>query len=220
MKAAFVLAVALGLVYQAQAPLPPAFPRPGFEQLADNEFLVAWKGILGVKGIPTVLHQHNQDLVGVFLDPGQVQNTALDGTVRVGAAFVRGAVAFQPRGVSHTEEVLVDGTRAVGIEPKVRPRPAAPGENLADDGRVILDNDSVLIREYAFSPGTPVRQVYPAARSVVVSLESGEIAEAQGERTGGKEAVVFGEVSLAAANVARQVVATRGTPKVIVVTVR
>lgn len=212
----------LALAFLTQPQLPPPFPRPGIEKLFENEHLIVWKGVLGVKGVPTAMHHHERDLVGIFLDAGQVRNTLQDGTVREGSPFIRGAVAFQPRGVTHIEEVLVDGTRAIGVEPKLRDRPpSAPSmATTSDDGRVVVDNEFVLVREYAWLPGVPVRQVFQGAKTVLVGLESGAIAETSPGGTGKPEQVVFGEAALAPGERARVTVAARGTPRMIAVTVR
>ena len=221
MKTVAAIAV-LGLLPLAQPSLPPPFPRPGIEKAFENDYLIVWKGLLGLKGMPTAMHHHERDLVGVFLDPGQVRTMLQDGTAREGSPFVRGAAVFQPRGVTHIEEVLVDGTRAVGVEPKPG-GPARPGASTTvppDDGRVVIDNEYVVVREYVWAAGTPVRQVLRGARTVLVALESGEILESSPGGTPAPVRLVFGDVSLATAERTRVTVAARGTPRVITVTVK
>ena len=89
-----------------------------------------------------------------------------------------------------------------------------------DYGRVLVDNEQVLVREYVWSPGVPVRQASQGVSSVLIALESGEIAETRQGGNARPEAVVFGEVALTPGDLSRVTVATRGTPRVIVVTVR
>lgn len=207
--------LSLGAVALAQPALPPPFPRPGIEKAFENDDLVVWKGVLGVKGVPTAMHRHELDLVGVFLDAGQVRNQQPDGTLVVGNPFPRGTTVFQARGVTHREEVLVDGTRAVGIEAKRPAKPSAHPAITPDDGRTLVDNDVVLIREYTWSPGVTVRQTALGANSVIVWLESGEIADARDGRpevAGQHDAVVFGGVAIGSGWAARQTIATCGTP--------
>lgn len=221
MKTVVVIAV-FGLLSLAQPSLPPPFPRPGIEKAFENDYMVVWKGLLGLKGMPTVMHHHERDLVGVFLDPGQVRTMLQDGTMREGSPFVRGAVAFQARGVTHVEEVLVDGTRAVGVEPKPGSPPRRGGATAIppDDGRVVVDNEYVTVREYVWTAGTSVRQALQGPRTVLVGLESGEISESSQGGSAAPVRVVFGEVSLAPAERMRVTTASRGTPRVISVTVK
>jgi hypothetical protein len=110
----------------------------------------------------------------------------------------------------------------VGIEPKLsnRPRPAPNVATAPDDGRVLVDNEQVLVREYVWSPGMPVRQASQGVSTVMIALESGEIADSRQGGNPRPEAVVFGDVALASGNLSRVTVATRGTPRVIVVTLR
>ena len=49
MKTVFVAAAVLGLVQSSQPQLPPPFPRFGIEKVLENEHLVVWKGVLGVR---------------------------------------------------------------------------------------------------------------------------------------------------------------------------
>lgn len=222
MKTAFLTLAVLGLVASSHAQLPPPFPRPGIEKVLENEHLIVWTGVLGVKGVPTALHHHERDLVGIFLDPGHVRTRLQDGTVREGGPFARGAVAFQPRGVTHVEEVLIDGTRAVGVELKLSTRaPVSPPVPMPeDDGRTLVDNEHVIVREYAWTPGVPVRQATHGVSAVVVGLESGEIAETRPDGTRLLETVRFGEARLAPGTLTRTTTAVQSTPRAIVVTVR
>jgi hypothetical protein len=85
---------------------------------------------------------------------------------------------------------------------------------------VLVDNEQVLVREYVWSPGMPVRQASQGVSTVMIALESGEIADSRQGGNPRPEAVVFGDVALASGNLSRVTVATRGTPRVIVVTLR
>src|SRR5665811_576067 len=93
------LALAGILMCSLQSVYPPPFPRDGISKVFENDRIVVWQGILGVKGEPTRMHHHQWDLVGVFLDDGHVRNELPDGTVRDSKPFSRGSVVFQPKGV-------------------------------------------------------------------------------------------------------------------------
>ena len=188
-----VCAVLLTVLAQAgSAVYPRPFPRPGITKVLETDKVVVWQGLLGAVGRPTAMHRHDMDLVGVFLDPGQVRTTQVDGAVRDGQPFQKGAAVFQPRGVIHVEEVLVDGTRAVGIELKNRASGPSAERSPLDGGRAILENDRVAIREYTWE-SAPLTRDAGGRDVVLVVLQSGVVESRTRDSTDSKQ-LVFGDV--------------------------
>src|SRR3990170_2925166 len=86
--------------------LPHAFPREGAKQIFDNERVTLWD-VTWIKGKPSPMHRHKFDLVGVFLVGSPIKVTMPDGMSRE-SKVEEGFVVFQPKGVTHIEEGLVD----------------------------------------------------------------------------------------------------------------
>ena len=148
---------------------PPPFPREGVTKVLENEHVVVWHGVFP-KNRPTAVHEHRLDLVGVFFSEGRVRATMLDGSVRDGKPFGPGHVVFQPLGVIHVEESLVEGTRAVGLELKEgsdAPLQGVPEEldpvTLAPHVyRILLNNKRVRVIESIERPNeSRPRHIHP-----------------------------------------------------------
>ena len=221
MKVVLACALAMFTLQSVPPSYPPPFPREGISKVFENERMVVWQGVLGIRGEPTKMHRHEFDLVGVFLDDGQVRTQTVDGAVRDGSPFGRGAAVFQPRGVIHTEEVLVDGTRAVGIELKSA-APSSTGETIGasatnSEARVIVDNARVLIREFAWSPTRPLSRDSLGRDVVLIPLESGHIRQTDPRGVSRVERLVFGHVIAKPSEGAVVETAQAGTPRAVVV---
>ena len=155
---------------------PPPFPREGVTKLFENEWVVVWHGVFP-KNRPTAMHEHKLDLVGVFLSHGQVKNTTLDGSVRLGKPFGPNHVVFQPSGVIHSEESFIEGTKAVGIELKGPPKPSVLDSSMdavklaPSIYRTLLDNERVRVIELIARPGeTRPRHAHPGRLMVQPAL--------------------------------------------------
>ena len=73
---------------------PPPFPREGATKVFENESVTVWD-VTWKAGVPTPMHQHRLELVGVTLVPGTVRVTLPDGATRVSD------VSFNP--AAHSE---------------------------------------------------------------------------------------------------------------------
>ncbi len=108
--------VASVLVFLLQAPLPPAYPRPGATKQFENNRVVVWDIAWLKQQYP--LHRHIYDLAGVYYSPGDRMIVSTDGTRRP-VSTKAWDTAFQLRGVTHVEEGTSDvPLRAVFVEMK------------------------------------------------------------------------------------------------------
>ena len=104
--------------------LPHAFPREGAKQLFDNERVTIWD-VTWIEGKPSAMHRHKYDLVGVYLVGSPIKVTMPDGTSRE-SKVDEGFVLFQPKGVTHIEEGLVDDNPRHAILIDLKDHQAAP----------------------------------------------------------------------------------------------
>jgi len=155
---AFVAIVVVSV--RASQGYPPPFPRQGVTQILENDYVVAWHAQFP-QNVQTAMHQHTRDAAAYFLTPGQVRSTFPDGTTTVGKPLPSGHVLFNPRGTTHIEEWLIEGTRAIAMELKKAP-PDSPSRG--DSGRdaveldagtyrTLLENEQVRILDVTTRPG-------------------------------------------------------------------
>jgi quercetin dioxygenase-like cupin family protein len=161
--------------------LPHAFPRDGVRQVFDNERVTVWD-VTWIKGKPSPMHRHKFDLVGVYLVGSPIKVTSPDGT-SMESEVDEGFVLFQPRGVTHVEEGLVDADPRHAILIDLKDQAVAPLANTSGfanafprEGAVNrLENERVAIWEYRFSPGQPTPMHFHDKDAVVVVMEGGEL---------------------------------------------
>src|SRR5258707_14970483 len=100
---------AAGALAHAQSPTGPApmpaLPRPGATLLMENARGAVWD-VIYPPGVPTGLHRHAADFVGVELVSTRLKLTGVDGAVHV-SDIPRGAMYMLPKGLTHIEEGVV-----------------------------------------------------------------------------------------------------------------
>lgn len=202
--------------------LPPPFPREAVSKAFENDRVVVWQGLVGIKSRPTPVHRHTLEMVGVFLDAGlRIRTIAPDGSSSESPKPLQaGSVVFQKAGVVHSEDALVDGIRAVAIElkePGLRPSSASPESGTPlDGGPTIMDNDRVSVWEHRWKTAVTAGAIAARRDAIVIMLESGTLrspSSIEDRRTFGQ--VYFTTVE----RIARERVAA-GTPRAIVVALK
>jgi len=144
------------VLFQAAAPLPPAYPRPGTVKLFENARVVVWNITWLKQQYP--LHRHIYDLVGVYYTDGDRVIVSQAGERRP-VSTKAWETAFQLKGVTHIEEGASDAPlRAVFIEMKepsatgaVDP-PSTPDAFPAGRGSRLRDNERSILWEFAPPP--------------------------------------------------------------------
>lgn len=212
----------LFLVALQTAELPHAFPREGARQVFDNERVTIWD-VTWIKGKPSPMHRHKYDLVGVYLVGSPIKVTMPDGTSRE-SNVEEGFVLFQPKGVTHIEEGLVDENprHAILIDLKdhsIVRTPNTSGLPLAfpREGAVNrLENDRVAIWEYRWSD-QPTPMHLHDKDVVVVVMEGGEIESTTADGKSRVVRVARGEASFTPGNRAHTERAVSGNARAILV---
>jgi hypothetical protein len=95
---------------------PDAFPRDGAKKLLENDRVIVWDYTWQL-GKPTPMHFHTLDTVTVALENGEVKSTPLDGQVTVNTNSF-GLARFNPKGRTHTEELVKGAARSIIVELK------------------------------------------------------------------------------------------------------
>ncbi len=170
-------------VPSAQSTYPPPYPREGITKIFENDRVLIWSGVAGIKSRPTEMHRHVFDVAGVFLDDGGFQkNTVPDGSITQSTAPThRGDAVFRRKGATHIEEWLQDGIRVVAVELKdVTPAPRLKAAGLPpsfprEGASLRQDSDRVTMWEYQWLPGRQVALHSQNRDAVVIPLESGRV---------------------------------------------
>jgi quercetin dioxygenase-like cupin family protein len=158
---------------------PPPFPREGATKVFENESVTVWD-VTWKAGVPTPMHQHRLEVVGVTLVPGTVRVTLPDGATRTSELDEVGGVSSGGKGLIHREEgTSAVARRAVLIELKeARKTPLTPPEGVPpawprEGATKVLDNDRVVVWDYEFRVGRPIPLHFHDKDTVVVELAPG-----------------------------------------------
>jgi quercetin dioxygenase-like cupin family protein len=186
--------------------LPHAFPREGVTQIFDNERVTLWD-VTWIKGKPSPMHRHKYDLVGVYLVGSPIKVTMPDGTSRE-SKVEEGFVLFQPKGVTHIEEGMVDENPRHAILIDLKDHEAAPIPNTSglpiafprEGAEKRLENDRVVIWDYRWKPGEPTPMHFHDKDVVVVVMEGGELESTTPDGKSRVNRVARGEASFTPGN--------------------
>ena len=201
---------------------PPPFPREDVSKVFENERVVVWQAHW-TSGRPSAMHQHVLDLVGVVLVGGRTRVILPDGSTRESRLSKTGDVMFQPKGVIHIEEPLVDGARTIGIElkevsaPVLVERPNFPRLFPAEGANLLFDNSRVAIWDYRWTAERPLTLHFHDRDLVVVPIENGLVRVASPDGQAYTERQQFGEVFFKARGQSDREEAVEGSPRAILV---
>lgn len=146
----------------------------------DNERVTVWD-MTWVKGKPGPVHKHQYDTVSVFLTGGNVKVTNADGTSSI-VARKKGEAVYVPKGATFTEEGA-DANPAHSVIVELKDKVVPPLENKTGfpnafprpHVKKVLENDRVLVWDYAWTPGEPTAMHFHDKDVVVVYQELGSL---------------------------------------------
>jgi hypothetical protein len=95
---------------------PNAFPRPHVKKVLENARAIVWD-YSWTKGEPTPMHFHDKDVVVTYLEDGGLQATTPAGE-RTLNQYTAGAIRYNSRDRTHTEELVNGRQRAIIVELK------------------------------------------------------------------------------------------------------
>ena len=176
-----LLSLWLALTSLLAQELPHAWPRDGARPLVENDRVAVWD-VTWIKGKPSPMHRHRYDLVAVYLVGSPIRITTPDGQSRE-SSVDPGFVLFQAKGVTHIEEGLVEDNprHSIMIDLKDFKAPPIPNTTSSppafprDGARKVLENERVVIWDYAWQAGKPTPVHFHDKDVVVVFMQDGQL---------------------------------------------
>lgn len=220
------LAVAATLTVAAAQDLPHAFPRDGARQVLDNPWATAWDATWAPH-VPTALHRHAFDYVGVELVDSTFNVTPQGGQPRE-TSRKKGDAYFLPKGTTHSEEGLSDQPPRHAVLIDLKPQHSPTVANNTQYRAVfpsgvatkVLENARAVIWDMTWTAGQPAQTYFYTRNTFVVYVDGGELRSSE---AGGVEALrplAAGQVIFVAAGRARSDQATAAPVRAIVVEVK
>lgn len=167
--------------------LPPAWPRPGSTTLIDNDRGAAYN-VIYTTNVPSPMHQHRYNFVGLDLNTASIQVKDLEGHTNVGPV-IKNDMWWLPKGKPHQEMSITDpGRHTVVIDIKDKRVPEAqntttfPTDKYARSQHKVVDNDEVVIWNCAWAPGAPGIASFDSRDMFLAFAEGGDLTiAAQGQ---------------------------------------
>ena len=161
--------------------LVPALPRPGAAMILDNDRGRAWD-VLYPPGLPTGMHRHPSDFVGVELQEAYLKVTTPDGKSRTNP-IKRGTMYMLPKGLTHEEEGVVGHNQrnTILIELKDSAQHDYPNRSKAPTGFVygnakkIADNPRVTLWDTSWAPNAATPAFFQSKDMFIVPLDGGTL---------------------------------------------
>ena len=214
-------AAILGLLLTQSYPSP--WPRDGAAKILENERVIIWD-VVYHQGKPTAVHEHELDLVAVFLAEGVVKHTFPDGTFRLSASVKVGQAIFQESGVVHSEEGVSDtDCRGIIIELKEYAPPsreAKPGVVPAfprESARKLLENNRVVVWDYTWVSGNNLPSHVHDKDTIVVYIQPGKFPSDPDSGPAGGVLRSFGDVVYDTRDMVHPSEPVEGSPRAIII---
>ena len=179
----------------AAGPAPPApaepvaaLPRAGATLLMENNRGSVWD-VIYPPGVPTAMHRHGADFVGVELVASRLKITRPDGKVEV-EDVAHGDMYALPKGLTHIEEGVAGYPQrtAILIELKDARSPAYANSTTlppgfpAADARQVVDNAKVTLWDASWTPGATAQPFFQSRDIFLVPIDPGVLViSSQGE---------------------------------------
>ena len=204
-------------VFAQDMKLVPALPRPGATQILDNARGRVWD-VIYPPGMPTGLHRHPSDFVGVELVDTMLKVTRPDGKASTNP-IRRGTIYMLRQGLTHIEESVVGQPQrnSILIELKgERPdgKPAAPGFTA---GKKVTDNERVMLWDASWTAGQPAQPFAQTHDIFLVPIDAGVLEITAPGETRRTLPLSGGMVVFLPAGAQRSIRSTQGTVRAAVV---
>lgn len=184
-----IYAIVAGLIVLGVSPLRardlahvkivPALPRPGATKIFDNARGTVWD-VIYPPGIPTGMHRHAMDFVGVELVSTLLKVTTLDGKAHI-VHIHRGQIYMLHKGLTHIEENVIGQPQRNSILIQLKdggtPLYSNPGhepDGFTDfDARKVADNRRVILWDAHWRKGAPATSFFQSHDMFLVPIDAG-----------------------------------------------
>lgn len=202
--------------------LVSALPRPGATQILDNNRGRVWD-VIYPPGMPTGMHRHATDFVGVELVETMLKVTTPDGKARV-SPIHRGQIYMLPKGLTHIEENVIGAPQRNSILIELKDGgphdyPAngrAPAGFKADGAKQVTDNVRVTLWDANFKAGAPAVRFFQNRDLFLVPMDPG-VLSVTGDEAARSLPVAGGQVIFLPGGHVRALQSTKGDVRVAVV---
>lgn len=161
--------------------LVPALPRPGATKIFENDRGTVWD-VIYPPGMPTGMHRHAADFVGVELVETLLKVTTPDGVEHVNPVH-RGQIYMLPKGLTHIEENVVGNPQrnSILIELKDAGPHLYDNHGQASSGfaalgqKQVANNARVILWDAHFSPGAEAKPFFQSYDMFLVPIDAGTL---------------------------------------------
>ena len=160
-------------VFAQEMKLVSALPRPGATEILDNARGRVWD-VIYPPGMPTGMHRHPTDFVGVELVDTMLKVTTPDGKVSTNP-IRRGTIYMLRQGLTHIEENVVGQPQrnSILIELKSERPDGKPAASGFTAGKKVADNERVMLWDANWTAGQPAQPFVQAHDIFLVPIDAG-----------------------------------------------
>jgi hypothetical protein len=203
--------------------LVPALPRPGAALILENNRGKAWD-VLYPPGLPTGMHRHPSDFVGVELAEAYLKVTTPDGKSRANP-IKRGTMYMLPKGLTHEEEGVIGHPQrnTILIELKDSPQHDYPNKSKAPAGftyggaRQVADNPRVTLWDATWKPNAATPAFFQSKDMFIVPIDGGTLKVSSPDEPTQSYPLAAGQIVFLKGGHARMIQSSDGTIRAAVV---
>ena len=207
----------------AHVKIVPALPRPGATEILDNDRGRVWD-VIYPPGMPTGMHRHAMDFVGVELVNTRLKVTTPDGKVRI-APIHRGQIYMLRKGLTHIEENVIGQPQrnSILIELKdggthLYPNPGNEPDGFTDDNaKKIVDNSRVILWDAHWRKGAPAESFFQNRDMFLVPIDAGVLSVTSPDEPSQTYPLAGGQVVFLPGGHVRTIRSTKGNVRAAVV---
>jgi hypothetical protein len=203
--------------------LVPALPRPGAALILENNRGNVWD-VLYPPGLPTGMHRHPSDFVGVELTTSFLKVTQTDGKSSANL-IKRGTMYMLPKGLTHEEEGVIGHPQrnTILIELKDSPQHDYPNRSKVPAGftyggaRQVADNPRVTLWDSTWKPNAASPAFFQSRDMFIVPIDGGTLKVSSPDEPTRSYPLAAGQIVFLKGGHARMIQSTDGTIRAAVV---
>lgn len=203
--------------------LVPALPRPGATKIFENDRGTVWD-VIYPPGMPTGMHRHATDFVGVELVDTLLKVTTPDGAEHVNPVR-RGQIYMLPKGLTHIEENVVGHPQRNSILIELKDggpgvydnHGRAPSGFAALGQKQVADNARVILWDAHFGASESGKPFFQSHDMFLVPMDPGTLSISSPDEAAQSLPVAGGQVVFLKGGHVRTIHSTGGDVRIAVV---